>query len=81
MDANAAQVKLVIEDDAGERDQPVLWLDECDVHFRHLHVRHLFNLVPIDLRKEPDEAHEVACCLGGVKITDGDRAQAAKLLS
>jgi hypothetical protein len=32
-------VKEAIEHDAGERDQAVLWLDEHEVYFRHLHDR------------------------------------------
>src|SRR5262245_19653016 len=40
-----------------------------------------FRRVTVDLRKEPDEAHEVACRLGRVRFADGDWSQAAKLRS
>jgi hypothetical protein len=43
MVCDTAQIKLVIEDDARERDQTVLRLYECDVHFRYLHRHHLLR--------------------------------------
>jgi hypothetical protein len=40
-----------------------------------------FNLVPIDLGKEPHKAHEIAGGLARFRFTHGQSAQAAELRS
>jgi hypothetical protein len=45
MDGNAAKKDLIVEDYAGECDQPVFGLYKRDIHFGHVHRRHLVPYV------------------------------------
>jgi hypothetical protein len=37
-----------------------------------------FDFAAVDLRKELDKPHEIACGVGGLRFANGDRAQPAK---